>query len=175
MSRMSVVVGLLWICILLALVACAKVERPTALTPGPDELPTPTPASTVIQGTPGPSGRSTLAPTVGTQATATAIANSVPLSADDSERLFFAGQDHFAQERWEKAVTKFTEVLSVDPQNTLAFYYRGRAHRSLERHSLAVADFGDALRLELSQAYYYRARSHSATSDRARRPTSAGL
>jgi tetratricopeptide (TPR) repeat protein len=83
-------------------------------------------------------------------------------SPDESERQFIDGQNMVAQERWEEAITKFTQVLQVNPRHSLAYYYRGRSHLGLDRHSEAIADFTKALELDpqLDSAYYYRGRSH---------------
>ena len=53
--------------------------------------------------------------------------------------------------------------MELDPEFKLAFYYRGRVHRSLDRFPEAVADFTRTVELDsqFALAYYYRGASYS--------------
>jgi tetratricopeptide (TPR) repeat protein len=57
-----------------------------------------------------------------------------------------------------------TAGVELDSELTLAYYYRGRAQRSLENYDEAIADFNMAIELDpdLALAYYHRGRSHQA-------------
>ena len=52
------------------------------------------------------------------------------------------------QNRSEDALTAFDQVAKLDPQNSLARYYRGQAYARMEQNDRAVASYKEALALD---------------------------
>ena len=64
--------------------------------------------------------------------------------------------------QYTEAVADLTKTLEADPEDTAAYYYRGRAYFSLGQYTYAVADLVKTLEAdpENTSAYYYRARAY---------------
>ncbi len=65
-----------------------------------------------------------------------------------------AGFDHYVQglrletqQQFQQAVNEFSQAISANPQNALAFYARGNAYGALGMQDKAIADFRQAIAL----------------------------
>ena len=54
-------------------------------------------------------------------------------------RHFSAGEELFAERRWDEAIAQFSAAIELDGEHPDAHYYRGRAHLELARYRDAVA------------------------------------
>lgn len=65
---------------------------------------------------------------------------------------------------FDEAVARFSEAIRLDPENALAFYYRGGILFARSEFDDAFTDFSEAIRLDpqAGRAYFARATIHSA-------------
>jgi len=66
------------------------------------------------------------------------------------------------KEKYDEAIQVLNESISLNPDNYLAFFWRGRSYESVEEYDRAISDFIEAIRLEPSDkdSYYCRGRSY---------------
>lgn len=66
---------------------------------------------------------------------------------------------YYENENWISAIQDFTALLNIDPQNSQARTYRGRAYFKRQYYKQATQDFSVAIHLDPNNwlALYYRA------------------
>jgi tetratricopeptide (TPR) repeat protein len=93
---------------------------------------------------------------------------------DEADFLLALGLHFLKDEDWQRAVTAFTSVIELEPDNALAYDRRGIAYGRAERYDEAIADFGRAISIDLAFAgaynnrglsYYRQYRSDEAMAD----------
>ncbi|WP_218082224.1 tetratricopeptide repeat protein [Anthocerotibacter panamensis] len=87
----------------------------------------------------------------------------------DSTLLVQQGTDRFDRKDYQGAIEAYTQALSLNPNNALAYYNRGSARAiSLQDYTGAIADYTRALRLNpsMAEAHYNMASAHLALGDR---------
>ncbi len=60
------------------------------------------------------------------------------------------GVQHFEEGRLNEAITAYSEAISLDPENTAAYYNRGQAYFALGRPGRAIEDHTQAIDLSLN-------------------------
>lgn len=72
--------------------------------------------------------------------------------------FFTRAQMHFDNERYDRAITDFTEALKFDPRDAFIYHNRGLAHAANDSTDAAIADYSKALQLdpEMTTAYFHR-------------------
>ena len=103
----------------------------------------------------------TTAAPVGLSATATSIPAVPPTPTIVPGSLFANAKQLFDQGDWLEAIDRFSDVLDDEPENGLAWFYRGRAYQADGQLPAAVTDLSQALEFSpsMSQAAYYRGQS----------------
>jgi tetratricopeptide (TPR) repeat protein len=85
--------------------------------------------------------------------------------AAQEKQLFETGIQYLKQERYESAITVFTELIDLNPQNSDAYKNRGVAHMKLAQYDQAIHDFEKTLEItpavkgiysNLGVAWYYK-------------------
>ena len=71
------------------------------------------------------------------------LTEAIKLNRNDSAALFFRGLAYFNQERYEQALSQFTESLSAKREGQV-YYYRARTFMMLGRTEDAIKDFEEA-------------------------------
>jgi len=64
---------------------------------------------------------------------------------------------------YDKAIRDYTEVIRLDPNNTNAYYYRGRVHQHKRDHDKAIPDYAKVISLDANNtnAYYNRGAAYA--------------
>ena len=68
----------------------------------------------------------------------------------ETEVLLEVGQSYLLNKEYEKAITKFTEALRINPHDPEIYYYLGLAYEGAERILDAVSMYEKTLRLDKS-------------------------
>jgi tetratricopeptide (TPR) repeat protein len=89
----------------------------------------------------------------------------VEVSPDDitrSEELIIKGSKLIDKEKYDEALKVLNESISLNPNNYLAFFARGKAYESVEEYDKAISDYTEAIRLDPSDknSYFCRGRSY---------------
>lgn len=84
-----------------------------------------------------------------------------PFSAKDWKSKFDTLEK---DENWDELEKQATDAIALNPNETLAFYYRGKARKELGRAKEATIDFNEAIRLDDTHAdfYFHRAEAKMA-------------
>jgi tetratricopeptide (TPR) repeat protein len=103
--------------------------------------------------------RSTPAPTPTVESTPTPERIPTATTRDPAyrRRVINTGIDFFNDSRYEDAISKYTEVIDLDPNdpvNGFVYYLRGKAYRELGRTAEAQADFDKAKQLGYTSSQY---------------------
>ena len=82
---------------------------------------------------------------------------------DKISRYYIKAIEYFKIGEYKKAVQIFTEILTLDINNTGALFYRGQCFIKLERFKNSIDDFTELLNLipEFTEGYFYRANARS--------------
>jgi len=64
------------------------------------------------------------------------------------EVLLEVGQAYLLKKDYEKAITKFSEALRINPHDPETYYYLGLAYEGAERYSEAVQTYEKTLKLD---------------------------
>jgi len=82
---------------------------------------------------------------------------------DKISRYYIEAIEYFKIGEYKKAVQIFTEILTLDINNTGALFYRGQCFIKLERFKNSIDDFTELLNLipEFTEGYFYRANARS--------------
>ncbi len=83
------------------------------------------------------------------------------------ETYLAQGQSDFQKEDWDGAIVAFTQVLAMDPKQTVAYSNRGMARTEKHDFAGAIADFTQAISLDpkMAEAYYNRGVAKSIQND----------
>ncbi|MCF8088534.1 MAG: tetratricopeptide repeat protein [Desulfotignum sp.] len=90
---------------------------------------------------------------------------SATVFASQEKQLFDTGVDHLKQQRYEAAITVFTELIELNPDNPDAYKNRGVAYMKLSQYDSAIHDFEKTkqmmpdlkgLHSNLGVAWYYK-------------------
>jgi tetratricopeptide (TPR) repeat protein len=86
--------------------------------------------------------------------------------AAQEKQLYDTGVQYLKQERYESAITVFSELINLEPLNADAYKNRGVAHMKLAQYDQAIHDFEKTLEMtpavkgiysNLGVAWYYKA------------------
>jgi Tfp pilus assembly protein PilF len=75
-----------------------------------------------------------------------------------AQKAFNAGMACKDAERYDEAVTHFTEAIRLSPDIDEAYYFRGLIYYVKEQYDSAIADFNQAIRIAPNEADYYNIR-----------------
>jgi tetratricopeptide (TPR) repeat protein len=80
----------------------------------------------------------------------------------DALAAFNRGLGHYNKKDFEKAISDYTEAISLNPNYALAYYNRGVAHNEKKEYTEATSDYTEAIRLnpDYAHAYYNRGVAH---------------
>jgi len=93
---------------------------------------------------------------------------------DETDFLLALGLQFLKDKDWQRAITAFTSLLELEPDNAFAYDRRGIAYGRAERYDEAIADFSRAISIDLAFAgaynnrglsYYKQYRSDEAIAD----------
>lgn len=75
------------------------------------------------------------------------------------------GDEFYVAEKYAKAIEEYTKALRHDPQSTLAYIRRAKAHFFLNHWNKTIADCNKALTIDpqLADVYWLRAQAHART------------
>lgn len=81
---------------------------------------------------------------------------------DEADFLLALGLNFLKDEDWERAITAFTSLIELEPDNAFAYDRRGIAYGRAERYDEAIADFSQAINIDhaFAGAYNNRGLSH---------------
>jgi len=79
-------------------------------------------------------------------------------AGSEAQAAFERGMKHFENEDYDKAITYYTEAISLNPNYDLAYVNRGQAYRNKGQHDKAVSDYNEAIRAnpDCDLAYVFR-------------------
>ncbi|MGJ1204096.1 tetratricopeptide repeat protein [Sphingobacterium lactis] len=97
----------------------------------------------------------------------------LPKAGSEPEVVYLLGYSQFQNGDYKKAVANFTKVISLDPKNVSAYYYKAKANNNMavnkdlklsnqERQALltsAVADYTKAIAVNANDAKLYQNRA----------------
>ena len=159
---------LLWIVgpllIVLLALACGEGNRPTGGAPSGTVTPI-VPSSGVAPAQAATSGvvrdstskESELVSEVATTPTQPSGART-PKGLEQAELYVRQGEELVRDERWEEAITRFSQAIELNPDHAKAYYSRGRSYLETRQSEAAIADFTSALSLDPTYADAYRDR-----------------
>ena len=85
-------------------------------------------------------------------------------SASDRKRAWahlMCGAAYSAVQNHSQAVEHYDEAIRIDPQQAVAYTYRGNVKNTLRHHLKAIADYDEALRIDPRYAPAYNNRGHA--------------
>ncbi len=84
--------------------------------------------------------------------------SSLLLQAQETASFLFNKGFNYIMVDKEIAITNFTKSLAIDPEFSLAYYYRGLANYKIGNYQLAINDFNKALTLDdnMIKCYMYK-------------------
>ena len=80
---------------------------------------------------------------------------------DEADFLLALGLQFLKDKNWQRAITAFTSLLELEPDNAFAYDRRGIAYGRAERYDEAIADFSRAISIDLAFAGAYNNRGLS--------------
>lgn len=70
------------------------------------------------------------------------------METGEFEVLLEVGQAYLLSKDYEKAITKFSEALRINPHDPETYYYLGLAYEGAERYSEAVQTYEKTLKID---------------------------
>jgi tetratricopeptide (TPR) repeat protein len=80
---------------------------------------------------------------------------------DETDFLLALGLNFLKDEDWQRAITAFTSLIELEPDNAFAYDRRGIAHGRAECYDEAIADFNQAISIDPAFAGAYNNRGLS--------------
>jgi tetratricopeptide (TPR) repeat protein len=104
---------------------------------------------------------------------ATQFEKALPNAGNEPEVVYLLGYSQFQNGQYKKAIANFTKVISLDPKNVSAYYYKAKANNNMavnkelklsnqEREALlksATADYTKAITINANDAKLYQNRA----------------
>ena len=68
------------------------------------------------------------------------------------------GNELYNKKNYRDAISKYDEVIQINPNNVTAYYIRGNAYKELKNYKVAIADYDKAIELNPNFAEAYNNR-----------------